>query len=333
MFLNKLGLSLARFFPPEISSKLSLKSLEILYRIGMHGALSTNQKGIESIQKMGLTFPNKIGIAGGLDKNAEYFHILNALGFGFVEVGTFTLKPQEGNPKPRVHRYTKEENIVNSLGFNNVGVYEGIKNIEKNKPSFKGILGISIGKSKETKIENAFKDYLHLIDYVYQHADYIAVNISSPNTENLRNLSLSDYFSSLIEKIMSKREQLAKGADTRKPIVLKISPDESEENFEKILVKSMETNVDGLIINNSSINHSKGVKGGISGNYIRNLSEKNLNFARGICGENLTLISSGGLMTKKDIENRFKLSADLIQLYTGFIFRGTDLLKESLEIQ
>ena len=147
MFLNRLGLSLARFFPPEISSKLSLRSLKILYRIGMHGALSANQEGVESIQKMGLTFPNRIGIAGGLDKNAEYFHILNALGFGFVEVGTFTLKPQEGNPKPRVHRYMKEENIVNSLGFNNVGVYEGIKNIEKNKPSFKGILGISIGKS------------------------------------------------------------------------------------------------------------------------------------------------------------------------------------------
>ena len=333
MILNKFGLSLTRFFPPEISSKFSLKSLGILYRLGMLGALSADLEEVKSTQKMGLTFPNRIGIAGGLDKNAEYFHILNALGFGFVEVGTFTLKPQEGNPKPRVHRYVKEENIVNSLGFNNVGVYKGIKNIEKNKSSFKGILGVSIGKSKETKIEDAFKDYLHLIDYVYQHADYIAVNISSPNTENLRNLSLGDYFSSLIDKIMNKREQLVQGVDTRKPVVLKISPDESEENLEKIVIKSMESNVDGLIINNTSINHFKGVKGGISGNYIRNLSEKNLNFARSICGENLTLISSGGLMTKEDVENRFKLSADLIQLYTGFIFRGTDLLKESLEIQ
>ena len=111
MFLNKLGLSLAHFFPPEISSKLSLRSLEILYRIGMHGALSTNQKGVESIQKMDLTFPNRIGIAGGLDKNAEYFHILNALGFGFIEVGTLTLKPQKGNPKPRIHRFMKEKNL------------------------------------------------------------------------------------------------------------------------------------------------------------------------------------------------------------------------------
>ena len=333
MILNRLGLSLTRFFPPEISGKLSLKSLEILYRLGLLSALSTDQEKVKSIQKMGLIFPNRIGIAGGLDKNAEYFHILNALGFGFVEVGTFTIKPQEGNPKPRVHRFMKEKNIVNSLGFNNVGIYKGIKNIEKNKPFFKGILGISIGKSKETKIEDAFKDYLHLIDYVHQYADYIAVNISSPNTENLRNLSLGDYFSNLIEKIMNKREQLVQGSDNRKPIVLKISPDESEENLEKIVIKSMETNVDGLIINNTSINHVKELKGGISGNYIRNLSEKNLRFARSICGENLTLISSGGLMTKEDVENRFKLSADLIQLYTGFIFRGTDLLKESLEIQ
>tara|TARA_B100000989_G_scaffold207863_1_gene157569 strand:+ start:2115 stop:3116 length:1002 start_codon:yes stop_codon:yes gene_type:complete len=333
VILNKLGLSLAHFFPPEISNKLSLKSLEILYKLGMQGFLTVDLDNSKSIQKMGMCFPNRIGIAGGLDKNAEYFHILNTLGFGFVEVGTFTLKPQEGNPKPRVHRFMKEQNIVNSLGFNNVGVYEGIKNIEKNKPSFNGILGISIGKSKETKIEDAFKDYLHLIDYVYQHADYIAVNISSPNTENLRNLSLGDYFSSLIEKIMNKREQLAQGVDSRKPIVLKISPDESEENLEKIVVKSMETNVNGLIINNTSINHAKNLKGGISGNYIKNLSEKNLKFARSICGENLTLIASGGLLTKKDIEKRLELSADLIQLYTGFIYRGMDLLKESLEIQ
>ena len=191
---------------------------------------------------------------------------------------------------------------------------------------------MSIGKSKETKIENAFKDYLHLIDYVYDQADYIAINISSPNTENLRELSSENYFKDLIEKIMNKKEQLNGGNTKDVPFVLKISPDESMKNLEKIFISCMDFKVDGLILNNSSIKHKKNLNGGISGNYIREISEKNLMFAKDFCGDKISLISSGGIMTAKDVAKRIDLGAELIQLYSGFIFSGTDLLKESLEI-
>lgn len=332
MNLNKLGIFLAHLVPPELSNKLSLEGLKFLYNLGILSSVNSKIPGDKNIESLGLNFSNKIGLAGGLDKNADYFHVLGKLGFGFIEVGTLTLKPQKGNLKPRVHRFAKERNIVNSLGFNNVGVYEGLKNIEKNKPFYNGVLGVSIGKSKETKIENAFKDYLHLIDYVYDQADYIAINISSPNTENLRELSSENYFKDLIEKIMNKKEQLNIGASKNKPFVLKISPDESKQNLEKIFTSCMEFNVDGLILNNSSINHKKNLKGGISGNYIREISENNLIFAKNFCGDEISLISSGGIMTSNDVAKRIDLGAELVQLYSGFIFSGTDLLKESLEI-
>ena len=333
MNLNRLGISLAHLLPPELSNKLSLEGLKLLYNLGLLSSMS-NQGFQNSTgdQILNLNFPNKIGVAGGLDKNADYFHVLGKLGFGFVEVGTFTLKPQAGNPKPRVHRFTKEKNIVNSLGFNNVGVYQGLKNVERNKLSFDGVLGISIGKSKETKTINAYKDYLHLIDYVHDQADYIAINISSPNTENLRDLSSESYFRDLIEKIMNKKDQLNGGFSQSKPFILKISPDESKENLEKILLSCLEFKVDGIILNNSSIEHDKKFKGGISGNYIKKLSEDNLTFAKQICGDEISLISSGGIMTKEDVAKRINLGADLVQLYSGFIFYGTDLLKSSLEI-
>ena len=333
MNLNKLGIFLAHLLPPELSNKFSLEGLKLLYSLGFFSSKNLKTTFYENnIECLGLNFPNKIGLAGGLDKNANYFHVFGKLGFGFVEVGTLTLKPQAGNPKPRIHRFSKEKNIVNSLGFNNVGVYEGLKNIEKNKPFFNGVLGVSIGKSKETKIENAFKDYLHLIDYVYDQADYIAINISSPNTENLRELSSENYFKDLIEKIMNKKEQLNGGNTKDVPFVLKISPDESMKNLEKIFISCMDFKVDGLILNNSSIKHKKNLNGGISGNYIREISEKNLMFAKDFCGDKISLISSGGIMTAKDVAKRIDLGAELIQLYSGFIFSGTDLLKESLEI-
>ena len=303
---------------PEVAHHLAIKSLK--FNILPKSIFSVEQEELLETKLFNEKLSNPIGLAAGFDKSAEVYNSLFQLGYGFVEVGTLTLKPQAGNPKPRIHRFSKEKNIVNSLGFNNVGVYEGLKNIEKNKPFFNGILGVSIGKSKETKIENAFKDYLHLIDYVYDQADYIAINISSPNTENLRELSSENYFKDLIEKIMNKKEQLNGGNTKDVPFVLKISPDESMKNLEKIFISCMDFKVDGLILNNSSIKHKKNLNGGISGNYIREISEKNLMFAKDFCGY------------AKDVAKRIDVGAELIQLYSGIIFSGTDLLKDSLEI-
>lgn len=332
MSFNNFSLKLTRYLPPELSNKLSLEALKLIYNLNLLESLfKKTKKNPLTDNFLGINFPNKIGVAGGLDKNGKYFHVLDRLGFGFVEVGTLTLKPQLGNPKPRVQRFYNQNAIINSLGFNNVGASKALKNIEKNKENFKGILGISLGKGKEIPNEKAYEDYLHLMDYFKDVADYFAINISSPNTESLRKLTLDDYFNKLIDEIINKKDQISIGSN-KKPIVIKISPDESIFNLEKIVSYCSSKGVDGLILTNTSLNHNYNLPGGISGEPLKQKALESLKFVRSIVGEDLTIISSGGLMNKEDVIERFKLKADLIQLYTGFVFKGNDLLQECLEI-
>lgn len=332
MSFNNFSLKLTRYLPPELSNKLSLEALKLIYNLNLLESLfKKTKKNPLTDNFLGINFPNKIGVAGGLDKNGKYFHVLDRLGFGFVEVGTLTLKPQLGNPKPRVQRFYNQNAIINSLGFNNVGASKALKNIEKNKENFKGILGISLGKGKEIPNEKAYEDYLHLMDYFKDVADYFAINISSPNTESLRKLTLDDYFNKLIDEIINKKDQISIGSN-KKPIVIKISPDESIFNLEKIVSYCSSKGVDGLILTNTSLNHNYNLPGGISGEPLKQKALESLKFVRSIVGEDLTIISSGGLMNKEDVIERFKSKADLIQLYTGFVFKGNDLLQECLEI-
>lgn len=332
MSFNNFSLKLTRYLPPELSNKLSLEALKLIYNLNLLESLfKKTKKNPLTDNFLGINFPNKIGVAGGLDKNGKYFHVLDRLGFGFVEVGTLTLKPQLGNPKPRIQRFYNQNAIINSLGFNNVGASKALKNIEKNKKNFKGILGISLGKGKEIPNEKAYEDYLHLMDYFKDVADYFAINISSPNTESLRKLTLDDYFNKLIDEIINKKDQISIGSN-KKPIVIKISPDESIFNLEKIVSYCSSKGVDGLILTNTSLNHNYDLPGGISGEPLKQKALESLKFVRSIVGEDLTIISSGGLMNKEDVIERFKLKADLIQLYTGFVFKGNDLLQECLEI-
>ena len=333
MSFNNLALNISRKLPPEFSNKFSLNALKWIYKFNLTNILFSSNKNLNSSSNyFGLEFPNKIGVAGGLDKNAEYFHVLGNLGFGFVEVGTITLKPQFGNPKPRVHRFNSEEAIINSLGFNNVGSVKVLKNIEINKKNFSGILGVSIGKGKEISNERAYEDYLHLIDYFKDVADYYAINISSPNTNNLRKLSTDDYFKKLIDEIINKREQISKGFSKYKPIIIKISPDESFNNLEKIISHSLSYGIDGFILTNTSLDHDYKLPGGISGKPLKQKSEESLKFAKSIISDKAVIISSGGLMTKEDAITRFSLKADLIQLYSGFVFKGNSLLQDCLDI-
>ena len=332
MSFNNFSLKLTRYLPPELSNKISLEALKLIYNLNLLESLfKKTKKNPLTDNFLGINFPNKIGVAGGLDKNGKYFHVLDRLGFGFVEVGTLTLKPQLGNPKPRIQRFYNQNAIINSLGFNNVGASKALKNIEKNKKNFKGILGISLGKGKEIPNEKAYEDYLHLMDYFKDVADYFAINISSPNTESLRKLTLDDYFNKLIDEIINKKDQISIGSN-KKPIVIKISPDESIFNLEKIVSYCSSKGVDGLILTNTSLNHNYDLPGGISGEPLKQKALESLKFVRSIVGEDLTIISSGGLMNKEDVIERFKLKADLIQLYTGFVFKGNDLLQECLEI-
>ena len=333
MSFNSFALNISRKLPPEFSNKFSLSALKLIYALNLTKTLfSTNKNQNLKSNYFGLDFPNKIGVAGGLDKNANYFHVLGNLGFGFVEVGTITLKPQSGNPKPRIHRFNNEETIINSLGFNNIGSVKALQNIEKNKKNFSGILGVSIGKGKEISNERAHEDYLHLIDYFKDVADYFAINISSPNTDDLRKLSTDDYFNKLINEIMNKREQISGGFFKYKPIIIKISPDELFTNLEKIILHSLSQGVDGFILTNTSLDHDYNLPGGISGKPLRKKSEESLKFVRSIVDDKTVIISSGGLMTKEDAIKRFTLKADLIQLYSGFVFKGNSLLQDCLDV-
>lgn len=333
MNLNKLALKFTNLLSPELSSKLSLTALKTLHDLNLLDSFfNIHKEKIDKLEILNLPFPNKIGVAAGMDKNAEYFDVLGALGFGFVEVGTITLKPQKGNPKPRIHKFKKDKSIVNSLGFNNVGVFQALKNIEKNKKNFKGILGVSIGKGRDIKNDKAHEDYLHLMDYLYDVSDYLAINISSPNTKDLRKLTMDDFFKNLIDKIINKSQQLSGGSTLKKPIFIKLSPNESKKNLENIVSYSVENGIDGFILTNTSILHDYELVGGMSGQPLKALAEEYLKFVRSIIGPEIPLIGSGGLMTKEDVEDRFNSSADLIQLYSGFVFHGNDLLQDCLKI-
>jgi len=286
----------------------------------------------QSIHLNSLSFKNRIGIAGGLDKNAEYFHIFGSLGFGFVEVGTITLEPQSGNPKPRIFRFAKDKTIVNSLGFNNSGSVQILKNIKKYKPNFDGVLGISIGKSKNTKTKNAWQDYLHLMDYFYLEADYLAINISSPNTENLRELSAHENLEFLMEKISQKKVQLTDLHNKNTPIFVKLSPDETYDNLKNLIEVSEKNSIDGFICCNTTTEHAYPNSGGMSGSLLSKKAEDIQKKVAQLKQEKSILIASGGVMNASDVRERLINSADLVQLYTGYIYQGNSLLKKALEI-
>ncbi len=331
-FLENLTLIILRFFPAEASKNLTLGLLKLIYRLNLIDLFASSNIEKSEINIKNLSLKNRIGIAGGLDKNAEYFHIFSSLGFGFVEIGTVTLEPQTGNPKPRIFRFIKDKTLVNSLGFNNAGSVQVLKNIKKYKPKFDGVLGISIGKSKNTKTKNAWQDYLHLMDYFYLEADYLAINISSPNTENLRELSAHENLEFLLEKISQKKVQLIDMYKKNTPIFIKLSPDETDENLKNLIEVSEKNGIDGFICCNTTTEHTYPNSGGMSGAMLsrkaENIQKKVAQFKQ----EKSILIASGGVMSASDVKERLINSADLIQLYTGYIFQGNSLLKKALKI-
>ena len=331
--IEKFFLAFIRFFPAEFSKNITLKSLKLLYHLRLIKFFSVQQDSNSNGIVLGnLFFKNRIGIAGGLDKNAEYFHIFGSLGFGFIEVGTITLEPQKGNPKPRIFRFPHDKTLVNSLGFNNSGSVKALANIKKNKNKFDGILGVSIGKSKNTKTKNAWQDYLHLMDYFFVVADYLAINISSPNTENLRELSSDENLEFLLKKISQKKIQLEKMHEKHTSIFLKLSPDETDSNLERIIEISERNNLDGFICSNTTTKHYYPKKGGMSGS---GLSEKAQSLQKKVASlkrESSLLIASGGVMSAENVQERFSNSADLVQLYTGYIYYGNSLLEDALKV-
>ena len=317
-------------FPPEPSKKFSLKLLKLSWKYFSFLPIFNSNKSKVIEKKIilnGLSFKNNVGIAAGLDKEGKYFSALGSLGFGFVEVGTFTPKAQEGNTKPRIKRL-KNDSIINRLGFNNPGIDEGIKNIKRNINNFNGVLGISIGKNKNTELKNAYKDYIFCMNRSYEVADYLALNISSPNTEGLRDLASEEFIEKLIREVTFEKRRLKEKFIKNAPIYIKISPDESDKNLFHLINLSEDYGIDGFIVSNTYVGEAKGISGGISGSMLKEKSLHMLKKVNSLKRKNSTLISSGGISSKSDVKERMENGADLIQIYTSFVYRGPAILEE-----
>jgi len=285
------------------------------------------------VRAMGLEFRNPIGLAAGLDKNAEHIAELGALGFGFLEVGTVTPRAQPGNPRPRLFRLPERDAIINRLGFNNVGVNAFLENVRRAR--WNGVLGINIGKNADTPAERAIDDYELGLKQVYPHASYVTINISSPNTQGLRNLQQAELFEALLNRLTRLREPLAERYGRRVPLVVKVAPDLSPAEIQAIADAVRRHGIDGLIATNTSISRDgvEGVRhgaeaGGLSGAPIRERATSVLRAFAQALGNEVCLIGAGGIMAGADAAEKFLAGATLVQLYTGLIYRGPRLIAE-----
>ena len=281
----------------------------------------------DDIEVLGLKFSNRVGLAAGMDKNADYIEPLSYLGFGFLELGTLTPKAQTGNFKPRLFRLTKERSLINRMGFNNKGIDHAVKKIKKSNS--KAVIGLSIGKNFDTSLDKALEDYLFCLERAYPVCDYIAVNISSPNTKDLRKLESEKYFSNLISSLKKHQTFFSKNFGY-KPIILKLSPDLQEREMENICKEILDKDIDAIICSNTTISHNYSQTGGLSGEELFEISNKTLISFRNFLGTTFPIIASGGVMSREHFEKKLELGADLVQVYTGMIYKGPTLVKEIL---
>ena len=294
----------------------------------------------DPMELAGLKFANRVGLAAGLDKNARCIDGLAAMGFGFVEVGTVTPKPQAGNPKPRMFRLPEANALINRLGFNNEGLDAFIANVKKSKVRQSGsttplVLGLNIGKNASTPIENAVDDYLICLDGVYPHADYVTVNISSPNTKNLRALQSDEALDALLDAIARRRAQLVKQHSKRVPIFIKIAPDLDDAQIDVIAATLKRHEMDGVVATNTTLGREavKGMRhaqeaGGLSGSPVLQASNRVITQLRAALGKNFPIIGVGGVMDGADAVSKIKAGADVVQIYTGLIYKGPALVTQ-----
>jgi dihydroorotate dehydrogenase len=338
--MSLLPYSLARPFlfvlDPETAHELTMQSLARLQGTPLEWAYCNGMVD-DPIELAGLTFPNRVGLAAGLDKNARCIDGLGAMGFGFVEVGTVTPKPQAGNPKPRMFRLPQANALINRLGFNNDGLEAFIANVKRSSFRQKGrVLGLNIGKNAATPIENATSDYLVCLDGVYPHADYVTINISSPNTSNLRALQSDEALDGLLGAIARQRETLARQHGRRVPLFVKIAPDLDESQIEVIAATLRRHGMDGVIATNTTISRAavEGLPhaeetGGLSGSPVLESSNRVIAQLRSALGKAFPIIGVGGIMNAQDAASKIRAGADVVQIYTGLIYRGPDLVSDS----
>ncbi len=286
------------------------------------------------ISCFGLNFPNPVGLAAGLDKNGDYIDALAYLGFGFIEVGTTTPKPQDGNPTPRLMRLVKQRSLLNRMGFNNLGVDHLVNAVKASRwVRNGGIIGINIGKNASTPIENAYLDYVFCLERVYDIASYVVVNISSPNTQNLRTLQYGDELRQLLRALKAKHRQLKTRYQKHVPLLVKIAPDLSGEEVIECAQIFLDYEVDGVIASNTTTDKSQLPRrymdeaGGVSGAYVRERANHVLSALHAFMGDDIPLIGVGGIHSAADAFAKKQAGASLIQLYTGLIYQGPGLVK------
>lgn len=285
------------------------------------------------VRALGLQFPNPVGLAAGLDKDAEHIDALAKLGFGFIEVGTVTPRPQAGNPRPRLFRLPQAQALINRFGFNNIGVDAFLQNVGRSR--YRGILGINIGRNADTPPERAADDYETCLEKVYSLASYVTVNISSPNTRGLRDLQQHDQVENLLARLSTRRERLADRHGKRIPLVLKVAPDLEAGQITAIAEAVRRHRIEGVIATNTSVSRD-GVEGlahaneagGLSGKPLRERATRVLKLLDDELKSEATLIGAGGIFTQSDTREKIAAGASLVQLYTGLIYRGPELVPE-----
>lgn len=321
--------------PPEQAHNLALGGLDTLYRLGLLGTVSAKVEPLP-VRVMGLDFPNPVGLAAGLDKNADHLDALGALGFGFIEVGTVTPLAQPGNPKPRMFRLPEHQAIINRMGFNNEGLEHLVARVDRRK--YKGILGINVGKNKDTPNEESESDYRKGIAAVYNRADYITVNVSSPNTPGLRDLQFGDSLKGLLDAIKDEQGKQERTHGRYVPVAVKIAPDMDDDGIKFVAQALRDSGLDGVIATNTTISRDAvsghplaAEAGGLSGAPVREPSVRVIAALHAELGESLPIIGVGGITDGESAAEKIRAGAKLVQIYTGFIYRGPKLISEAVE--
>jgi dihydroorotate dehydrogenase len=324
---------------PEVAHDLTLTQLERAYALGLTRLVCRSAAPLP-VQVMGLTFPNPVGLAAGMDKNGDHIDALGSFGFGFIEAGTVTPRPQPGNPKPRIFRLVPAQGVINRMGFNNDGVDRLVENVRR-QSAFRrrgGIVGLNIGKNATTPIERALDDYVIGLQKVYEHADYVAVNISSPNTKDLRALQGTKELTGLLAGLRDERKRLEDRHRRRVPLAVKIAPDLDDTAIPVIADTLVEHGVDAVIATNTTIarDRVRGLlhaeeTGGLSGRPLTERATAVIDIlARHLRGA-LPIIGVGGIMNGADAVEKIQAGAALVQVYTGFIYSGPDIVADCVE--
>jgi dihydroorotate dehydrogenase len=288
------------------------------------------------VKALGLEFAHPLGLAAGLDKNGNHLDALAKLGFAFIELGTVTPKAQPGNPKPRLFRLPKEQAIINRMGFNNLGVDVLVANVQK--AHYKGPLGINIGKNKDTPLSKAVDDYLFCLNKVYEHASYITINISSPNTPDLRQLQQADYLTDLLTQLRAQQMRLEQKHKRHIPLVVKVSPDESDETLKNMADLILSLGIEGIIATNTTASRAmlpetqlSKEQGGLSGRPLAALSTRCLNVLKSCVGDAVCLIGVGGIDSSQSAQDKWDAGANLLQVYSGLVYQGPNLVNHVVD--